>query len=241
MVHCGFYAQCGLDQVEAQLSVCMNSCQAFMVTAGDEDFGTDVSGLYYAFADKVIRDLSCKFTAMQYERVILLGSGELLDTCICTGRPHHQPSDSLGHQEPHQRPVWRPADKRWCSGLVRQQQLPGVERLCIYRGAACSCCICLYSALKFTLLVQCNLQHPSREDPPNPLHAQAVSWDVQDASVGLRYVFVNEGDTYVDSDGQTEYSYVTGIDAVSQEVCPPLLTRHGIGHAQTHCRTYRFA
>ena len=59
---------------------------------------------------------------------------------------------------------------------------------------------------------------------------------MQDASFGLRYVFVNEGDTYVESDGQTEYSYVTGIDAVSQEVCPPLLTQHGIGHANAHCQ-----
>ena len=46
-------------------------------------------------------------------------------------------------------------------------------------------------------------------------HQQDVDAAHQDA--GRAYVFVNEADIYLDADG-TQYSYVTVVDTVAQEV-----------------------
>lgn len=40
----------------------------------------------------------------------------------------------------------------------------------------------------------------------------------QDAGLGFRYVVANEADLYVASDNETEYGYVTVVDAVQQKV-----------------------
>lgn len=69
--------------------------------------------------------------------------------------------------------------------------------------------------------------------------AEGLWSDMQDTDLKLRYVLANEADVYLASDNVTQFSYVTAVDAVKQEVIPLFLATARVPFLLTAIRSLR--